>query len=109
MPRAAQPGAALRARVLLVEDHPELAAYLGERLAELFPVRVVADAEAALRDMEQHQIRLLISDVKLPGMDGIELCRQVRAQPRFAQLPVMRAGMILARSLRNEPRVLVSL
>jgi signal transduction histidine kinase/DNA-binding response OmpR family regulator/sugar lactone lactonase YvrE len=75
--------------ILLVEDHPELAAYLSERLAEFFPVRTVANAESAIPEMRRGDIRLLISDVKLPGMDGVELCRTLKAMPEFSTLPVI--------------------
>lgn len=75
--------------ILLVEDHPELAAYLSERLAEFFPVRTVASAELAMPEMRRGDIRLLISDVKLPGMDGVELCRTLKSMPVFADLPVI--------------------
>ncbi len=75
--------------ILLVEDHPELAAYLTERLAEFFPVRTVASAELAVPEMQRGDIRLLVSDVKLPGMDGVELCRTLKAMPAFKALPVI--------------------
>lgn len=75
--------------ILLVEDHPELAAYLTERLAEFFPVRTVASAELAIPEMQRRDIRLVVSDVKLPGMDGVELCRSLKAMPEFATLPVI--------------------
>ncbi|MBK9657151.1 MAG: response regulator, partial [Rhodanobacteraceae bacterium] len=75
--------------ILLVEDHPELAAYLSERLAEFFPVRMVASAESALPEMQRGDIRLLVSDVKLPGMDGVALCRTLKAMPEYAALPVI--------------------
>ncbi|MCU0756159.1 MAG: response regulator [Xanthomonadales bacterium] len=75
--------------ILLVEDHPELAAYLTERLAEFFPVRTVASAEAAIPEMQRGGLRLLVSDVKLPGMDGVELCRTLKAMPEFVGLPVI--------------------
>jgi signal transduction histidine kinase/DNA-binding response OmpR family regulator/streptogramin lyase len=75
--------------ILLVEDHPELAVYLTERLSEFFPVRTVASAESAMPEMQRGDIRLLISDVKLPGMDGVELCRTLKVMPEFADLPVI--------------------
>lgn len=67
-------------RVLLVEDHPELAAYLSERLAEHLPVTCVGSAEVALQALAADpDIRLVISDVVLPGISGIELCRRLAA------------------------------
>ena len=65
-------------RVLLVEDHPDLAAYLAERIGEHLPVTCVGSAEDALQALSQdHDFRLLISDVMLPGASGLELCRHV--------------------------------
>lgn len=75
--------------LLLVEDHPELAAYLSERLSEHYPVDCVSDAEAALQRLQAAPARLLISDVMLPGMDGVALCRQLKSHPQTAALPVI--------------------
>ncbi|HET8899943.1 MAG TPA: ATP-binding protein [Rhodanobacteraceae bacterium] len=77
--------------LLLVEDHPELAAYLGERLREQVPTRVAGSAEAArdilLRDDED--IRLLVVDVVLPGASGIELCRALQQADPPQRRPVI--------------------
>lgn len=83
--------AALAGSLLLVEDHPELAAYLGERLAEHYPVEVVGDAESAWQRLTTGAVRVLVSDVVLPGMDGIALCTQVRAaaDSELAGLPIV--------------------
>ena len=65
-------------RLLLVEDHPDLAAYLAERLAEHLPVICVGSAEHALDTLrDDSDIRLIVSDVVLPGHSGLELCRHV--------------------------------
>ena len=67
-------------RVLLVEDHPDLAVYLAERLGEHLPVTCVDSAESALQALAgDADIRLLISDVVLPGISGLELCQRVQA------------------------------
>lgn len=76
-------------RLGLVEDHPELAAYLRDRLTEFLPVSLFANAEAALAEIERQSFGLLLSDVMLPGISGIELCRQVRQHPDLAALPVI--------------------
>jgi len=65
-------------RALLVEDHPDLAAYLAERLGEHLSITCVGSAEAALEALAADpDIRLVISDVMLPGLSGVELCRQL--------------------------------
>ncbi|TVQ40453.1 MAG: response regulator [Wenzhouxiangella sp.] len=76
-------------RLALVEDHPELAAYLRDRLQEFLPVSLFASAEAALAEIDRQPFGLLLSDVMLPGISGIELCRQVRQHPELATFPVI--------------------
>ena len=75
--------------LLLVEDHPELAAYLAERLAEHCPVIVVADAESAWQHLRTHDVAIVVSDVMLPGRSGIELCQQIKADATLAHTPVL--------------------
>ena len=70
-------------RVLLVEDHPDLAAYLAERIGDYLPVTWVDSAERAFDLLAgDHDIQLLISDVVLPGASGLALCREVRQGDR---------------------------
>lgn len=69
-------------RVFLVEDHPlmqeSLQMYL--ELAGLEPCAVVASAEEALAQIFDTAADLAVIDVSLPGMDGIELVRRIRAR-----------------------------
>jgi two-component system, chemotaxis family, chemotaxis protein CheY len=46
-------------------------------------------AEQALAILREHAISLLITDINLPSMDGLELIRRVRAEPRWANLPII--------------------
>jgi len=77
-------------RVLLVEDHPDLAAYLAERLGERLPVTRVGSAEQAVRVLaDDPGIRLVVSDVVLPGASGLELCRQLAGAAGERRRPVI--------------------
>lgn len=77
-------------RVLLVEDHPDLAAYLADRLGEHLPVAIAGSAEQALAVLEAHgDICLVISDVVLPGISGIELCRQLAGRGKRAPAVIL--------------------
>lgn len=68
-----------RGRILVVEDNADLRAYVARLLRdEGWSVTPVGDAEAAQAVVADHD--LLLSDVMLPGMDGIELVKWVRAQ-----------------------------
>jgi CheY-like chemotaxis protein len=67
--------------VLLVEDNPDVASVSSGLLEQLgYTVRKVADAEAALREIELDGIDLVFSDIVMPGkMDGLGLARHLRA------------------------------
>jgi CheY-like chemotaxis protein len=54
-----------------------------------FECTVAVNAEEGLAKMQQHPPDLLLSDVSLDKMDGYELCRQVRIDPRLQHIPVV--------------------
>jgi DNA-binding response OmpR family regulator len=68
-------------RILLVEDDPRLAEMLLEYLGQAgFGVTVAALGAAALERLNEAQYDAVILDLMLPDMDGLEVCRQLRAQ-----------------------------
>ncbi|MEU4740759.1 response regulator transcription factor [Actinosynnema sp. NPDC023658] len=80
--------------VLLAEDDPAIAEPLSRALQrEGYQVQVVTDGPGALDAAEHSGIDLLVLDLGLPGMDGLEVCRRLRAGGRG--LPVL---MLTARS-----------
>lgn len=81
-------------RLLLVEDETSLALTLSDRLrAEGYDVEVCATGESALELLEDRPVDLVILDLMLPGIDGLEVCRELRR--RGLQLPVL---MLTAKS-----------
>jgi two-component system OmpR family response regulator len=78
--------------ILLVEDDPEIRAPLADFLeGKGYRVHQAASAEAALQLLTQHSVELALLDVMLPGMDGLELCRRLRASdgPRIIMLTAL--------------------
>jgi PAS domain S-box-containing protein len=77
-------------RVLLIEDETDtgrmLAQVLGERGADVTYVETAAAALATLDQVEPH---LIVSDIGLPGEDGYELLRRIRALPAGARVPAI--------------------
>ena len=69
-------------KILIVEDDREIAEIIQECLAaEGFSCQVCHDGYAALQLFTQQQPDLVILDIRLPGIDGLEVCTQIRAQP----------------------------
>ena len=78
------------ARVLVVEDSATQAASLALLLERAGYETVLARrAERALELLERERIDLVLSDVVMPGMDGYELCRRIKAQPAWNDVPVV--------------------
>jgi len=67
--------------ILVVEDEPTIAHAIVKRLAaESYQVRAVHDGLAAIEMAKQLQPDLMVLDVMLPGVDGLEVCRVVQAE-----------------------------
>jgi DNA-binding response OmpR family regulator len=76
--------------VLAVDDDSLMLAYLEELLVrEGFVFLGAKDAPAALAAMERRRPDLVIVDLGLPGMSGLELCEIMRARDEWAGLPVV--------------------
>ena len=77
-------------RILVVDDHPtnlKLARLLLE--SEGYEVRGAKDAEEALAALERFQPRAILMDLQLPGMDGLELTRRLKADPRTRAIRII--------------------
>jgi len=81
----------IRRRVLIIDDHAVNRTLLNELLSPLgFDSEVHASAESALAALEQSPAPdIAFVDVKLPGMDGLEFTRRLRARPATALTPVV--------------------
>ena len=83
-------GDRLAARLLIAEDEANIVESLGFVLRGAgFEVNCVADGESALRQLRSDPPDLLLLDVMLPGMNGFEVLKSVRADPLLAALPVL--------------------
>ena len=69
-----------KSRVLVVDDEPQITRVLRTVLtSQGYQVRVAAEGEAALSSVSEWRPELVITDLYMPRMDGIELCRRIRA------------------------------
>jgi DNA-binding response OmpR family regulator len=70
----------MRSTVLVVEDEPDIVALLRDFLVDAgFEALAAGDAQGALRALESTRVDCVLLDVMLPGDDGFELCRRIRA------------------------------
>jgi two-component system cell cycle response regulator DivK len=77
-------------RVLIVEDFADSREMYVEFLAaQGFEVSGVEDGLTALRTIEAEPFDAVVLDIALPKLDGLSLLRRLRADPRFATLPVL--------------------
>jgi two-component system chemotaxis sensor kinase CheA len=78
------------ARVLLAEDTVTTRALERSILESAgYSVAVAVDGADAWQQLQSQDADLVVSDVDMPRMSGIELCRQIRSSPRFRELPVV--------------------
>jgi two-component system, response regulator RpfG len=93
------------ARVLIVDDRSTARSLLEGLARSLEPdVRVEshADPQDALAQMQTVIPDLIITDYRMPGMDGIEFTRRVRAEPRLADVPVVIVTVVEDRQVRYQ-------
>jgi two-component system, OmpR family, response regulator len=79
-------------RVLVIEDDPDIGAMLALNLgAEGFEVAVETSGEAGLRWLQREQPLLLVLDLMLPGIDGLQVCRKVREREEYIPTIILSA------------------
>ena len=78
------------ARILVVDDLATNAKLLEAKLErEYFDVFTVASGEAALDFVRTQSPDIVLLDIMMPGMDGFEVCRQMKAEPKIAHIPIV--------------------
>lgn len=75
--------------ILIVEDNNDFRHFLISCLKEHFRVFDATNGKEALNILSQQSIQLVISDVMMPVMDGLELCHKIKTDIRFSHVPVI--------------------
>lgn len=93
------PTAPERPVLLIAEDNDDLRFYLKDNLLQKYQIYEASNGEEALRIITGTVIDLIISDIMMPVMDGIELCRRVKSDRTICHIPLI---LLTARSSEQQ-------
>jgi PAS domain S-box-containing protein len=88
-PHSPVPAAGERARVLLADDNADMRDYVSHLLSSRWDVDAVADGQAALDTAHHRKPDLVLADVMMPRLDGVELLLALRRDPELCDVPVI--------------------
>lgn len=75
--------------LLLVDDNNDLLEFLGNYLSGQYHVLKAKDGEEALKMAHEEDVEIIVSDVMMPGMDGVTLCHTIKADVATSHIPVI--------------------
>lgn len=87
--------------LLLVEDNEELRSLMGKIFARSYQVLVANNGKEALDIIEKNDVDIIVSDLMMPEMDGLELCIQLKSNIKTSHIPII----LLTAKNRSEDRI----
>jgi two-component system cell cycle response regulator len=75
--------------VLLVDDSEEILDFIADDLQEKYTVLTATNGTEALTILSNQIVHLVVSDLMMPGMDGYQLCEQIKSGIEFSHIPVV--------------------
>lgn len=78
-----------RLRVLVVDDDPEVARSIEIILRRNYQVQVFHSGVSAIQEARRHPPHLIILDVVMPGLNGLDTCLQLREDPLLEEIPIL--------------------
>lgn len=85
--------------VLLVDDNADFRFYLKESLSNAYHIMEAENGRKALKLLESTQPHLIVSDVMMPEMDGLELCEEIKTNSKFSHIPII---LLTAKSTQQD-------
>ena len=76
-------------RLLVADDNPDLLRFMVSELNTEYTVVTAADGNEALAEVQRAKPDVIVSDLMMPGMDGIELCRRLKSDDTTASIPLL--------------------
>ena len=87
--KSASRRASKNVRVLAVDDDPEIGLYIKSELDKYFKIETCANGETAMEMLLQQHFDVVVADVMMPVMDGIELLKRIKGNSKISHLPVI--------------------
>lgn len=78
-----------KARILCVDDEPVNLTIMEELLQERYQLQIAKSGEECLQQVELEKPDLILLDVNMPNIDGLETCRSLRREPVTAEIPII--------------------
>ena len=78
-----------RYTLLVVEDSLEMQSFVVKQLSSEYQVLTAMNGVEALRILEEQTVHLIISDIMMPEMDGLELCERLRSELDYSHIPII--------------------
>ena len=89
-----------RRSVVLAEDDPDISLLVSRKLTAFgFDVQTVSDGRAAWRVIQEQRPSLVLLDIMMPGLTGVEVCRRMRSLPSTSDIPVI---LLTARAQQSD-------
>lgn len=79
----------VKAKILAVDDSPSMQGMIQQTLEQHYQVLMASNTVEALGKLYHEGIDLMLLDISMPGVDGLELCRILRKSPQFKSLPII--------------------
>ena len=76
-------------KLLVVEDNLELLMLMQQLLKTTYRVYIARNGKEAMKVIQEKELDLIISDVMMPEMDGLELTRTIKSDPNYSRLPII--------------------
>jgi signal transduction histidine kinase/ligand-binding sensor domain-containing protein/DNA-binding NarL/FixJ family response regulator len=97
-----RPKTKTRYKILIADDDHEIRKYISAELGDFFRMAHCSNGKKALETILQEKPDLVISDIKMPQMDGITLCRKLKSNPATSHLPVLLLTARTEEEYRNQ-------
>ncbi len=88
-------------RLLVIEDNHDIASYIGSQFEEHYSVSYATNGEEGFRRAVELVPDIIITDLMMPGLNGIDLCRQIRSNEVVSHIPII----VLTAKVSEEERL----